>query len=92
MKTYKARLVAGGFTERKDIDYQETFAPSSQQESLKAFLAVSGHQDWDTIQLNVVGAFLYGDLDEEIYLSQPEGFIDQKYPDHIWRLNSSLYG
>lgn len=44
------------------------------------------------IQLDVVGAFLYGELDEEIYLAQPEGFIDPEHPTHVWRLNSSLYG
>lgn len=92
LKKFKARLVARGFTQREGIDYQETFALSSRQESLKALLAVSGHHDWDTIQLDVVGAFLYGDLDEDIYLSQPDGFVDKEYPDYVWKLNSSLYG
>lgn len=89
---FKARLVARGFTQREGIDYHETFAPSSRQESLKAFLAVNGYRDWEMIQLDVVGAFLYGELDEEVYLSQPEGFVNEQYPDHVWRLNSSLYG
>lgn len=53
---------------------------------------MNGFNDWDMIQLDVVGAFLYGELEEEIYLSQPEGFIDPECPDHVWRLNSSLYG
>lgn len=66
--------------------------PSSCQEILKAFLAVNGHRDWEMIQLNVLGAFPYGDLGEEIYLNQPKGFIDPIHPDHVWRLNSSLYG
>lgn len=89
---FKVILVARGFTQREGIDYNETFAPSSRQESLKAFLAVNGHRDWDVIQLDVVGAFLYGDLDEIIYLGQPEGFVNPEYPDHVWKLNSSLYG
>lgn len=92
LKKFKARLVARGFTQRKGINYQEKFAPSRRQESLKDFLAVNRFKDWDMIQLDVVGAFLYGYLDEEIYLSQPEGFIDQNHPDHVWKLNSSLYG
>lgn len=92
IQKYKARLVARGFTQREGIDYNETFAPSSRQESLKAFLAVNGHKDWDVIQLDVVGAFLYGELEEEVYLTQPEGFIDPNHPDHVWRLNQSLYG
>lgn len=89
---FKARLVARGFTQEEGIDYRETFAPSSRQESLKAFLAVNGHRDWDLVQLDVVGAFLYGELDEEIYMTQPQGFINEDYPDHVWKLNSSLYG
>lgn len=92
IQKFKARLVARGFTQQEDIDYQETFAPSSIQESLEAFLAINGNCDWDVIQLDVVGAFLYGELDEEVYLSQPEGFIDSNFPHHVWRLNSSLYG
>lgn len=92
LKKFKACLVARGFTQREGIDYQETFAPSSRQESLKAFLAVSGHLDWEVIQLDVVGAFLYGELKETIYLSQPEGFVDKDHPTHVWKLNLSLYG
>lgn len=92
LKNFKERLVARGFTQREGIDYQETFAPSSRQESLKVFLAVSGHCDWEVIQLNIVGAFLYGDVDEIIYLSQPEGFINAEHPTHVWKPNSSLYG
>lgn len=92
IKKFKARLVARGFTQREGIDYNETFAPSSRQESLKAFLAVNGYRDWEMVQLDVVGAFLYGELDEEIYLSQPEGFVNHDFPDHVWCLNSSLYG
>lgn len=92
LNKFKARLLARGFTQREGIDYKETFAPSSRQESIKAFLAVNGHRDWEVIQLDVVGAFLYGDLNKEIYLTQPEGFVDENYPDHVWKLNSSLYG
>lgn len=55
-------------------------------------MAINGHRDWEVVQLDVVGAFLYGELDEEVYLSQPEGFVNPQYPDHVWRLNSSLYG
>lgn len=92
LNKFKARLVARSFTQREGIDYNKTFAPSSRQESLKAFLAINGHRDWDVIQLEVVRAFLYGGLDEVIYLSQPEGFINPEFPDHVWKLNSSLYG
>lgn len=84
--------MARGFTQREGIDYTETFAPSSRQESLKAFLVVNSHCDWDVLQIDVVDAFLYGDLNEEIYLSQPDGFVDFEHPDYVWRLNLALYG
>lgn len=92
LNKFKARLFAHGFTQREGIDYNETFAPSSRQESLKAFLSINGHQDWDVVQLDVGGVFLYGELDEAIYLAQPEGFINPIFPDHVWKLKSSLYG
>lgn len=89
---FKARLVARGFTQREGLDFDQTFAPSSRQESLKAFLSIVGHDDWELMQLDVVAAFLYGSLDETIYMSQPEGFVDTENPDYVWCLNKSLYG
>lgn len=92
LKKFKARLVARGFTQRKGIDYSETFDTSSRQQILNAFLAVNGHKDWEVLQIDVIGPFIYGDLDEEIYLSQPDGFVDSQTPEYVWWLNSSLYG
>lgn len=89
---FKARLVARGFTQREGLDFDQTFAPSSRQESLKAFLSFVGYEDWEVTQLDVVAAFLYGFLDEIIYMSQPEGFEDAEHPDYVWKLNKSLYG
>lgn len=89
---FKARLVARGFTQREGLDFDQTFAPSSQQESLKGFFSVVGYEDWEGIQLDVVAAFLYGLLDEVIFMNQPEGFEDTSHPDYVWRLNKSLYG
>lgn len=89
---FKARLVARGFTQQEGLDFNQTFAPSSRQESLKAFLSIVSHEDWELMQLDVVAAFLYGLLDETIYMSQPEGFVNAEYPDHVWCLNKSLYG
>lgn len=64
----KARLFARGFDQREGIDYKDTFAPSSRQESLKMFLTYKAINNWDVIQLDVVGTFLYGLLDETVYL------------------------
>lgn len=79
----KARLVARGFDQREGIDYKDTFAPSSRQESLKAFLTYTAIKDWDLIQLDVVGAFLCGLLDEEVYLEQPPGYVHPDHPNHV---------
>lgn len=87
-----ARLVARGFDQREGINYKDTFAPSSRQESLKMFLTYNAIKDWNIIQLDVVGAFLYGLLDETVYLEQPPGYVDSNFPDHVWELNRSLYG
>lgn len=89
---FKALLVARGFTQREVLDFDQTFVPSSRQVSLKGFLSVVSHKDWEVIQLDVVAAFLYGLLDEVMYMNQPEGFEDASHPDHVWRLNTSLYG
>lgn len=84
LKKYKVCLVALGFTKREGIDYIETFSPSSRQESLKGFLSVNSHMDWEVLQMDAVGAFLYGGLDEEIYLSQPKV---------LWTVNNqAMYG
>lgn len=88
----KARLVARGFDQREGIKYQDTFAPSSSQESLKAFLTYNGIRDRDVIKLDIVGAFLYGKLDKVVYLGQPEEYVDADHPDNAWQLNKSLYG
>lgn len=89
---FKDCLVARGFTQCEGLDFDQTFAPSSQQESLKGFLSIVGHEDWEVVQLDVFASFLYGLLDEVIYMNQPEGFEDASHPDHVWRLNKSLYG
>lgn len=91
LNKFTARLVAHGFTQEEEIVYREALEPSSRQESLKAFLAVNGHWDWELVQLDVVGGFLYSELDEEIYMTQPQGVINEDYPDHMWQLNLSIY-
>ena len=81
---YKARLVARGFTQRQGIDYDRTFAPVMKQSLLRAVLAEANHEDWDIDQIDIKTAFLYGEIDEEIYLKLPDGNI------HL--LQRALYG
>ena len=86
----KARLVAKGFTQRKGIDFQETFAPVIRFESLRMLLAVAAHKRMAMTQFDVKTAFLNGTIEEEIYMSQPEGFEDGT--NRVCRLIKGLYG
>ena len=85
---FKARLVAQGYSQSKGIDYQEVFSPVARYNSIRALFAC----DWDVHQMDVKTAFLQGDLDEEIFMKQPEGYIDEERPNHVCRLNKSIYG
>ena len=81
---YKARLVARGFTQRQGLDYNRTFAPVMKQSLLRSVLAEANHEDWDIDQVDIKTAFLYGELDEELYLKLPDGSIR--------KLERALYG
>jgi hypothetical protein len=87
---YKARLVAKGYSQRKGIDFTETFAPVVRYDSIRAVLAVAAHLNLEITQFDVKTAFLHGDLKEEIYMDQPEEFEDGT--DRVCRLVKGLYG
>jgi transposase InsO family protein len=89
---YKARLVAQGFTQRPGIDYDETFAPVAKFGSIRALLALAAVNDYEVHQMDVVTAYLNGDLQEELYMRQPEGFVVPGKEGYVWRLKKSLYG
>ncbi|KAJ9540465.1 hypothetical protein OSB04_026971 [Centaurea solstitialis] len=88
----KARLVAKGYCQQEGIDYDETFAPIARIEAIRIFLAYAAHKNFTVYQMDVKSAFLNGVLHEEVYVSQPEGFVDPKYPDHVYVLDKALYG
>ncbi|CAD5181857.1 unnamed protein product, partial [Musa acuminata subsp. malaccensis] len=77
IERYKARLVAKDFSQKEGIDYNETFSPVSRKDSLRIVIALVAHYDLELHQMDVKTTFLNGDLDEEIYMEQPEGFIEK---------------
>ena len=88
----KARIVAKGFMQKKEIDYNEVFAPTGTQDGLRLLFAMAAQRGYHMDSIDIKTAFLYGDLDEEIYLRQPEGYINEGKPGHVWRLRKAIYG
>ncbi|KAJ9542929.1 hypothetical protein OSB04_029435 [Centaurea solstitialis] len=88
----KARLVAKGYRQQEGIDYDETFAHVARIEAIRIFLAYAAHKNMKVFQMDVKCAFLNGELQEEVYVEQPEGFVDPKYPEHVYVLDKALYG
>lgn len=73
-------------------DFNETFSPVVKTQSIRMILALAAARDWDLEQMDVSTAFLYGDLEEDIYMDQPEGFVDPEHPDWVRKLKKTLYG
>ena len=77
IKRYKARLVAKSFTQKKGIDYKEPFSPVSSKDSFRIIITLVAHYDLELHQMDVKTAFLNGNIEETIYMVQPEGFGSQ---------------
>ena len=92
IERYKARLVAKGYTQKDGIDYKETFSPVSKKDSLRIIMALVAHYDLELHQMDVKTAFLNGDLEEEVYMDQPEGFISTGKENLVCKLKKSIYG
>ncbi|MCL8568099.1 DDE-type integrase/transposase/recombinase [Proteus mirabilis] len=89
---YKARLVAKGFRQIQGVDYEETFSPVAKLKSVRIMLAIAAFYDYEIWQMDVKTAFLNGNLKEELYMMQPEGFVDPKGANKVCKLQRSIYG
>ncbi|GJR07652.1 putative ribonuclease H-like domain-containing protein [Tanacetum coccineum] len=88
----KARLVAQGHRQEEGIDYDEVFAPVARLEAIRIFLAFASYKGLIVYQMDVKSAFLYGKIDEEVYVSQPPGFLNPKCPQKVYKVVKALYG
>ncbi|GKE02059.1 putative ribonuclease H-like domain-containing protein, partial [Tanacetum coccineum] len=88
----KARLVAQGHTQEEGIDYDEVFAPVARIKAIRLFLAYASFIGFMVYQMDVKSSFLYGRIEEEVYVCQPPGFEDPDYPDKVYKVVKSLYG
>ncbi|KAL0348974.1 UNVERIFIED_CONTAM: Retrovirus-related Pol polyprotein from transposon TNT 1-94 [Sesamum angustifolium] len=89
---FKARLVVVGYTQKKGIDYFDTYSPVTKIATIRALIALSAINDLMIHQMDVKTAFLNGDLEEEIYMEQPEGFVVPGLESKVCKLRKSLYG
>nr|GEW61249.1 hypothetical protein [Tanacetum cinerariifolium] len=91
VRIYKARLVAKGYTQTPGIDYEETFTPVADIRAIRILIAIAAYYDYEIWQIDVKTAFLNGYLNEEVYMEQPEGFVNPKYPNRVCKLKRFIY-
>nr|GEX54413.1 hypothetical protein [Tanacetum cinerariifolium] len=89
---YKARLVAKGYTQIPRIDYEETFSLVAEIRAIRILIVIAAYYDYEIWQIDVKTTFLNGYFNEEVYMEQPEGFVNPKYPNRVCKLKRSIYG
>ncbi|GKA75322.1 retrovirus-related pol polyprotein from transposon TNT 1-94, partial [Tanacetum coccineum] len=89
---HKARLVARGYRQEDGIDFEESFALVARLKAIRIFIAFAAHMNMVVYQMDVKTAFLNGNLREEVYVSQSDGFVDPNNPNHVYKLKKALYG
>ncbi|RVW64469.1 Retrovirus-related Pol polyprotein from transposon RE2 [Vitis vinifera] len=89
---YKARLVAKGYKQEFGVDYKEVFAPVAKLDTIRFVLSMAAQKSWSIHQLDVKSAFLHGELEEEVYIDQPPGYVKQGYENQVYKLKKALYG
>ncbi|GJW17921.1 putative ribonuclease H-like domain-containing protein [Tanacetum coccineum] len=87
-----ARLVAQGYTQKEGIDYDEVFDPVARIEAIRLFLSYASFMGFIMYRMDVKSSFLYGTIEEEVYVCQPHGFEDPQFPDKVYKVEKALYG
>nr|GFB51621.1 putative retrotransposon Ty1-copia subclass protein [Tanacetum cinerariifolium] len=90
--TYKARLVAKGCTQTYGVNYEETLCSVADIRAIRILIAIAAYYDYEIWQMDVKTVFLNGHLYEEVYMEQPKGFVNPKYPNRVCKLKRSIYG
>ena len=88
----KARLVTRGFSQHQGLDYEETFSPVAKMATVRTLISLAAKMNWRLWQLHVKNAFLYGELNRDIFMMQPEGFVSNDHPSYVCKLKKALYG
>ncbi|GKG11212.1 retrovirus-related pol polyprotein from transposon TNT 1-94, partial [Tanacetum coccineum] len=88
----QSSVSARGYHQEDGIDFEESFAPVARLEAIRIFLAFAAHMNMAVYQMDVKTAFLNGNLLEEVYVSQPDGFVDLDNPNQVYKLKKALYG
>jgi hypothetical protein len=89
---HKARLVAKGFVQQQGVDFEEVFAPVARLDTIRFILALVANRGWQVHHLDVKTAFLNGELEEEVYVAQPEGYVEKGKERMVLKLSKALYG
>jgi hypothetical protein len=89
---YKARLVAKGYAQTYGIDYEETYSPVTKMTTIRAIITMAIAKGWSLHQMDVKNVFFRGDLQEEVYMEQPSGYVNQTHPNLVCSLKKTLYG
>jgi hypothetical protein len=92
VEKYKARFVARGFSQVEGIDYEETFSPVARYTSIRTIISLAASMGWRLHQMDVKTTFLNGEIEEEVYIEQPDGFVIHEKESHVCRLKKALYG
>nr|GEX17345.1 retrovirus-related Pol polyprotein from transposon TNT 1-94 [Tanacetum cinerariifolium] len=88
----KSRLVVRGYLQEEGLDFEESFTTVARMEAIRIFLAYAAHKSFTMFQMDMKTVFLHGSLKKDVYVCQPEGFIDADHPSHVYKLKKALYG